>query len=640
MSGILSFFQKSSRVGALGFALLGLLAAGVLATETRLLFYWPAIMLFGLSAVLLVGSGRWPLRSAPSDVCLATALLFGGYVVWSTFTSPVIIYAREDLFLLLGCVVVYTLSATVFSDSRLRMVILWLLVLITLGNLVVGFIHFSGKWTFHIVPSYMRTFGEGQRIGGFYNNANHLAAFLTMMTLLFAGMAVFGRQSVLAKLLLGFTALFSATGMALTVSRGAMLGMLAGVIVLVVVSIILIYRAYPHVFGMLMLGVGAVTVFGGLVIFGVFSEQLGARFGTGAFSRGDPRLYVWKSALLQHEQAPFTGVGSRMFYEGCITYRTDDSPSWLNDAQFVHNDWLQLLTEYGWLGILFISVLLLFHFREGWRFLGWFIRERFPRIAMLSGKNLGMVVGAISALVAVLVHAIFDFHLHVPSIALITALFLGILANPGITDANWKPVRVPAVRFILKYSLLLAGGWMIYSSVILGAADYDREIALKQETEADMGMARVAWLGRAVEKDPLNADIWYQRGLTRLESAGGQPAIIAKLMLERAVMDFERSWKLNPYNVFTALALADTYDALGRKDEALRMIKSAIPLAPISENPRLSLALHYHRNQMWEKADQAYLWAGDAKADKTREWYYLYMQMQSDAAVMSEQENN
>ncbi len=53
----------------------------------------------------------------------------------------------------------------------------------TLGNLVVGFVHFSGRWTFQVVPHYMRSFGDEQRIGGFFNNLTTCAAYLTMQVL-------------------------------------------------------------------------------------------------------------------------------------------------------------------------------------------------------------------------------------------------------------------------------------------------------------------------------------------------------------------------------------------------------------------------------------------------------------------------
>jgi len=612
--------------------ILGLIATGVLGTETRLLFYWPGVALLGLSAALVPLSGRWPLRSAPADSCLAVALAFGGYMVVRSLLSPVAVFAREDIFILLGCAVVYTLTATALSHPRLRMVLLVVLILLTVGNLAVGFIHFSGRWSFHIVPSYMRSFGEGQRIGGFFNNPNHLAAFLSAMALLFSGVALFGRASAAGRLLLGFLSLASAIGVALTISRGALVGMAVGGGTLALLGILILCKTHPHIVGKLLAGLTVLAVLGGIVLYGVFSEQLQTRFGGNAFTKEDPRSLIWAAALAQHATQPVIGAGARMFYEGCITYRTPDSPGWMVDAQFVHNDWLQILSDYGWLGLVLLSLLLIVHVSCGLRFLRWFTFERFPRIGVMSSQSLGLVMGALGALVALLVHAIFDFHFHVPATALTAALLLGILANPGIINPLTPSVRLPGVRPLLKLSLTVAGLGMVAGVYLFGRGDYYAEKADRQNDEDDMGLARISWLSKAIEADPKNASTLYSRGTARFDSASGQPAALAKPMLESATQDLIKARELNPYSAYIALALADVYNASGRHEEARAFIEDAHRLAPLYQAPRLALALYHHRLKHWAEAERCYLWASDARAEGSNDWYSLYRQMLDSAA--------
>lgn len=121
--------------------LLGLLITGVLGTETRLLFFWPGCLLLGLAG--LVAGARWKMRIhfAPSDVCLVSVMLLTLYLVVRAAMSPVAAYAREDLFLVLGGFVTYVLSCTVASHPRWRIAIMAALVVLTVGNLVVGFFH-------------------------------------------------------------------------------------------------------------------------------------------------------------------------------------------------------------------------------------------------------------------------------------------------------------------------------------------------------------------------------------------------------------------------------------------------------------------------------------------------------------------
>jgi len=606
--------------------LLGLLSAGALATETRLLFYWPACLLLGAAAVASVLYGRWRMRSAPSDLCLASVLGLAGYLVVRQWHSPVISFAREDFFLLLGCLAVYALTATAFSSARGRNLILGVLVVVTLGNLVVGSIHFSGQWTFHIVPGYMRSFGSN-RIGGFFNNPNHLAAFLTIMVLLMTSMVLFGGLSGSVRVLLGFLAITSSVGIVLTVSRGALISLGVGVAVLIFFGLALLRCTHRHIFYKAVMGVAVLTVLVSTTFFALFSEQLRARFRDGDHWDEDPRTVIWESAMTQHQLDPWYGVGSRMFYTGCITYRSPAAAQWMQDAFFVHNEYLQMLTDYGRIGLALVSLVGLLHFGNGARFLLWYAREKFPSAAALGWGNLGFTIGALSALAATMAHAVIEFHFHVPAVVLTISFLMGILANPGREKPVHKSLRVPGVRPLLKLVMLAAGGVMIWGAIKLGVADYDQELATIHPKEDDLDLTRIVWLTKAIERDPLNDAYWYQRGLARKDAAAGQPAALANSFQQLALPDLEKARALNPYDMFMAVSLADSYDTAGRTADAERCLRDAVRLAPHYMEPRLSVAMHYHRMGRFAEAERAYLWAADATAGGSNEWFRLYSQL-------------
>jgi hypothetical protein len=624
------WLQKSIRAVVLLLSFLGLLSCLVLGTETRLLFYWPAAALLGAAAVLLVISGPWPLRTTPSTACLLIVFVLAAYLIGRASLSPVELYAREDLFLILGCLVVYLFSATILADPPLRAMLLGMLILVTVGNLAVGFIHFSGKWNFHIVPSYMRTFGEGQRIGGFFNNSNHLAAFLSLGSLYFLGTALVGRIFAGGRVLLLFLAVSNVIGIALTISRGGLMGLAVGMTLMAVLISILVLRAYPHALLRLLLGGTVLIGLGALVVIGVFSEQLMKRASSlgNEQTLSDPRQYIWKAALAQTPGSSLTGTGSRMFYDGCIQFRTPDTPPHLKDAQFVHNDWLQLFTDYGWIGLGLGVMVIVFHFKEGLRFLNWHLSERFARNAMLTSRNLGHVVGAMAALAAVLSHALVDFHLHIPAVALTSSLLLGFLANPGITSApSAPPLVIPGFKPLLKVGLFACGVLMIFGAVTYGRSDYYHELSTIEPVVDDRGEGRIACLDRALSLDQRNYKLWYARGLTRLKNVGGMSVASATPLLQEAVSDLQKAGALNPHNMFVALALADACDATGRKDQAFTAIQNGLRLGPTSMAPRLSLAIHLHRHQQWEEAEKAYFWAMHAPAHPHMDAYELYMEM-------------
>lgn len=612
------------------FFVAGLLVTGALGTETRLFLFWPGCALLGLAAVAAALRGRWRMRTAPSDVCFASALLFAGYFTVRQLTSPVAVWWREDFFLLLACGVAYTLSATVLSHAKWRNGMVLALFAVLLGNLAVGFVHFSGRWTFHIVPGYMRSFGEGdaQRIGGLFNNPNHLGAFLAMMTLLALGLASFGRGgNAVLRLLLLFAAMASALALTKTGSRGAVIGLGAGALALAVMTLALLRWTRPHLFARAAAAIAVIGVISAVLLGAVMSEQFQLRF-AGGMPPGDPRSFIWQSALAQHAEHPWLGAGARMFYEGCIRLRPEDAPAWMKDAQFAHSEWLQALSDYGWVGLALVTLLFAAHFANGWRFLRWFVAEQFPRTASLGGMRLGLVIGAMSALVAALTHAFFDFHLHIPAVAVTAAALMGVLANPGVESTVWRPLRVPGVRLAGKLAMLGSGVALLWGGWVIGHADCLVERAKLAGKREGTGRPDLALLNRALELDPANAQTWHERGLALLDLAGGNPARLARPVLEKGAADLEHSLRLNPFDPYPALALADADDALGRFQDAEQRILEAQRAAPLFEAPRLALAVHLFRLQQWRRAEEAFLWTQEAKAGRTSdEWFDLYRQM-------------
>ena len=610
----------------------GLLATGVLGTETRLLFFWPGCALLGVAGLLAGLRWRWRLRFMPSETCLATALLLGIYLLARQFMSPVFGYAREDMFLLLACAAAYMLGATVLSDPHSRKWFLVVMLLLAVGNLAVGFIHFSGKWAFHIVPGYMRTFGESQRIGGFFINPNHLASFFALSSLLLAANAIFGRGGAAWKLTQGFVALTAAIGIALTMSRGGLLGFAVGGVALAGLGIFVLWKTQRHLVGKVLAGGAVLCLLGGVTLYGVFSEQLQMRLKGSGFAEGDPRPFIWRAALAQHAEQPLIGAGSRAFYDGCITYRTPDSPPWMRDAEFAHNEWLQMLADYGWLGLTLIAIMIVVHLFNLVAYLRWFVAEKFPLSASLMSSGLSMALGTFAGLIALLVHAIFEFNFHVPAIAVPAACLLGLCANPGITPGSRVSMRVPGVRLALKLALILFSAGILWGVTQYGRADYYAARADISRVEDDATMARMEALTKAITLDPKNARLWHQRGSTRLSATSGQPQELASSLARRAAADLEEAHRLNPHSVITLLEMADALTYMGEQEKAEAAIREAIRLAPIFEAPRLALARHYFRLQQWRSAEEAYLYASEARAGKAGDWFAEYRQMLKDAA--------
>ncbi|OYW78013.1 MAG: hypothetical protein B7Z37_01360 [Verrucomicrobia bacterium 12-59-8] len=592
--------------------LLGVFVTGLLGTETRLLFFWPGCLLLGLAGLTAVL--RWKLRVSfqPSDWCLLTVLMLAGYVGWRAWTSPVEVYAREDAAVLLACFVAYLLTVTAVSESKWRLGIVCVLLVLVAGNLTASWLHFKGRWDFHLVPGFSRSFPPG-RIGGFFNNPNHLAAFLSFVALLAAGVMLFARIHIASRLLLGFGILSMLAGVALTMSRAAMLGLAVGGVVFVLLTLWVVWSTRRSLFKWLII---ALLLVGGTVggaLYKVNEDSMLMRQMTSPLG-DDIRVHIWRAALAQHADSPWIGVGSRMFYEGCTTHRDPESSAQMGDALFAHNEYLQTLADYGWAGLALVLMVVVVHLLNGLRFLRWFTTEKFPATGLLGSNALALTLGGIAALLATLAQAVFEFQGHIPITAVVGAILLGLLANPGIESEVFKTHRIWGLRFLMKIALLAASAALVGAAAIFGTADGHAAYARLQNSRGETGKA-LGHFARAVLMDPRNAVLAYQHGVALMDSIKSDMTKDAYLRtVDASLRELTRATALNPYNYLYQLALTDALDAAGKNDAAFQAIQRALALAPLYEEPRMALGMHYHRLKQYQEAEFAYLWARQAKA--------------------------
>ena len=465
-------------------------------------------------------------------------------------------------------------------------------------------------------------------------NPNHLGAFLSFVLFLSLGWLCFGRGGAALKLWLGFMIVAMAVGMSLTVSRGALMGLAAGGLVYTVLALWIVWQTQRHFFWSLLGGGLVLILLAGAVLWKVNDEYLRQRMGNNSMT-DDIRFGIWDTAVVQFQQAPLLGEGARMFYDGGIKYRSEKISTWLSEPQFAHNEFLQLLADYGIVGASFFMIMILAHGLNALRFIRWFVREKFILTGRVLSMNLALCLGALSALVATLVHALLEFHYHVPATAMGGALVLGLLANPGFESMQKPLMRVIGVRVATKIALgcsacaLLAGFW------IFGRGDYALVQARLAEARKDP-KAYSQYLDEAAQLDPNNGEVFYLRGIKILDTPTTKEAKEIQASLTLAVADLQKAVALNPYNYLYHLALADGLDAIGRYDEALKSIQKALIEAPYHEEARLALGVHWHRLGRWKEAEKAYLWASKSRAmnkEGVMNWYASYRIMLKDAAA-------
>ena len=251
---------------------------------------------------------------------------------------------------------------------------------------------------------------------GSFVNRNSFAAFAEMTLALPLGLVFAGGVSK-DKRLLFFTAVaLMGVALLLSGSRGGFVAFVSEVIVL----LILTRQAATRKSFVLRIGLIAlliVAIVAGSIFVG--GDTSLTRFAETAASEDftTDRSHIWSVASQVITANMPLGAGFGAF---AMAYTRFDTLSGLARVEQAHNDYLQVLADAGFPGLLLGLGFLFLLFRYGWRARN--IENGFRR---------GIALGAFAGCFAVLVHSIFDFVLHVTAVAL---MFLTLLALLSVTQ--------------------------------------------------------------------------------------------------------------------------------------------------------------------------------------------------------------
>ena len=559
----------------------------VLVGGTRLLFALPAYGLLAAAAVASLADLRRS-KLPPNGWCLVSSAVFFGYVLLRALFSPVSYLAWSDAAMVLGALIIYLLTACYLTDPRRRLWVLTGLLALAFGNLGVGVRQFMGDDRTTVL-GFLRDAQYRGRASGFYICPDHLAGFLEMMICLSVAVMIWARVRVWAKILLGYVALCCLAGLVLTASRGGYLSMGVGLLVLAALGLRRTRITSPEWFGkaVTVLVVVGLLLAGGLG-FAFTSSRLLAQRANALTDTKDIRLQIWPSAVREFQASPVFGTGSSTFlYYG----RQFRNPGLQRDPIRVHNDYLELLAEYGVVGAAGLLFFLAAHL--GW---GLAVFRRFCRRSAGQGEGGGSNavawnLGALAAVACLAAHSALDFNLHIPVNALVLAFIFGVLANPGRSlepgqesARRFRPVElVPRLALPVLAVVLLAGALPKLPGEWYGE---QARVALRDGRHAAaLGLAKLA-----VEHEQGDPYLYDSLGQARMKLAGNGPdTIVARSFREAAVEAFAAAVRLAPPDSTFQVHLAEAYTRLNAFGDAEKSFQAALDWDPHS-----SWVLTYH----------------------------------------------
>jgi len=334
----------------------------------------------------------------------------------SFINSPHKPFALEGMLMLLTYITAFYITiACVRTRQQQRTLVTTIIttavILSTIGILKRFDLNPFSFWTY---PDIAQTH-TSTSVSGAYVNRNHLAGFLEMAIPFVIILFITRQRSLETKLGLLFITLFLITTLAFTLSRGGWISTLTAILFLA--AVLLAQKNFAHKKTIL-------TIFAAFTIITIFilsSLPVVERITT--LTQQDPmdniegRIRCWKGTIAQIKDNLALGTGPNTFAQA---YPAWQIPGHAVLRRYAHNDYLHFTAE---TGIFFIPVLIYTLFV--------FFRTGFQNLNTQSRQKKGITLGAMAAILAILVHSFSDFNLNIPANALAFTIIAALVFHPS-----------------------------------------------------------------------------------------------------------------------------------------------------------------------------------------------------------------
>ena len=593
--------------------LAGFLLTGMIGTSTSMTFIWSAYAILGLAGILSIGllfqetSFLLPRWSTLAIFSLASYLLI------RASESTMAYFAREDAALIIVAFLSYCLFLSLCSSFDWRRKWLFTLAALVTVNLVFAGIQFIFKPTFWLIPGYERTFSDSP--GGLFNHPDHFAGFIGSLVPLWLGMALYGRGKGSIRRLWSVLAISSIVAATFDGNASGILALTCGLIGFSILTAIIVYRGISlRAKRSLIIITAGISAGLSFITFSA-SGPIGNKINQTLLTKGEGASLplIWKTGLQQASESPVLGTGSRTSYIYNRRFRAENLDSSAVEPEFIHNEYLQILADYGVVALALILITLALHGYSGIRFVRSYARFGTTATSLLpKSDHLALALGAMASLAAIGALSFFDFTMHLPVFAILAAVFLAVLAAPDTSPPASKaasPQIIPggSLMFVNRALVFGCGIAMLLSGLAFSRSEYHYEMA-RIAFEADpfsFKHFRHLKEARGIDsKNPFILSLSAHAQVAGITSDMAAPE--RKQALEQADHYFNRARALYPQDIFAAIGHAAVLDELQKKEHALQRLRDAREMAPNYGNLMLAEAEHHLRYGKIAEAENAF----------------------------------
>ena len=528
---------------------------------------------------------------------LSTPLLLTGGAALCYFSlralfSDVWDLGRHDLHLITMAWLTIVTVATCVVGRREMKILLATIVIVFVAQFLAGLYQqlIDPEFTF-----FRRVRASGAGVSGLFWQWNNLAGLLAIVVPLLLGVALCAlrwkvRLVMLIPVACGLLLVW------LTESRAGFAATMGGLVCAGVFRVLMTGGRQRIGAKVLLTVLLCMVTAGGVLLTMVATSQLSENRGQGRdVFESSSRLGLAGVAFDIWLENPLFGNGSQSYRYLSVQHWDGDIPSWVDDPEIAHNEYLQILCDYGLVGLLLILGFLLVVF------INVIVSSRGRECEALSPLERGLRVGAAAGVAAGMLHAVFDFQPHLLPILMMASIAIGLLVSAG-TGPQRRVAKAGhaglvglmvllAVTAVGKESLH-AGGWMKWEE--------------KRVSGLEVNPEELPGLRRLVEDSPhYHAAEGYGRlqlSSYTLTPEAERPEVAFRLAEARWGLELAR--ERNPHDPRTLIELGLVLDLLGEFEEAAGVHREAIRVTELRERKfggyaGLSLHLALRGKRLW-----------------------------------------
>lgn len=538
----------------------GVLAACVYGVTLNVVLQAPALLILGAAA--LVGSAV-AFRTKVSWKLLLPALLAGGYFIARAALSSVEDLAIEDIFLILGALIVYLLGGLVNATPAARVSLAATVVLVLCAHMGSALIQLADGQGYSPAEQFTGALkAEGDAITGMYGYRGSYANLAAIGGMVALCLGVWGRFPAWLRGLLGLVAVAAIATACLAQSRSAVIGLVAGSVVLLVLLWISVggqdkkprvrFRAAVAVLGSVAV---LVAVIGGVWVFQ--SRALQAD-GADVMFDSEVRLGYWPMAVEQFADHPWVGAGSRSYSYLCFQYWSPNLDTGEANPEFVHNEYLQVLADYGLVGFVCAVGLLGWHLAKGVLRVR-SLASRLPTDGLRRGSNaMALAIAGVVGVVTMAVHVVFDFRTHLLANLLLLVCCLVWVLPVAASQARKAGVASRLAVFVLLAVMGIGALWAGVYQLRGGMPLLQHQMADEHGAWAAGSADRDVWIPN-LEKSLALAPSYRRHlhlGALYWLEAGSVGESERDVLLRKAIGQYKAAENRHPYDPVAKLNLA------------------------------------------------------------------------------------